>query len=239
MEIETTRKIKERTFKLSEMKDLKISELKAENGQDEFMFLEENLKDILEEKLKEKKLKFSDDLKVYFSLSYCQGDGFCFVGTIETEKATFKIEHMGNYYHENSKEISLNYLIEKGEDIYPDEFNNRQEKKAEKLTDEFNELYINICKELKKIGYSIIEAQEEENILRIGLRDFLDQNNIGGVELWDIEYKTEYKKGFIKICDSGDTILKGLWIKDLKLKRLYESLTFKPTIRETTEIIFK
>ena len=238
MEIETTRKIKEKTFKLSEMKGLKIVELKAKNGEGDFDFLSENLEETLKEKLQEKNLKFSDDLKVYFSLSYCQGDGFCFIGTIKTEKATFKIEHVGGYYHENSKEIDLICLVEKDREVYT-EFNNRQEKKSEKLIEEFNKLYVEICKELEKIGYSMMEEREEENILKSGLSDFLEQNNLNEFELWDINYKTEFKKGFIKICDSGDTILKGLWIKNLKLNRLYESLTFKPTIRETTEIIFK
>ena len=236
MEIEQQKTIKEKEFKISQLKDLKIIELDVKNGEDDFPFLEENLKDVLEEELKKNKLKFDSDLKIYFDLGYSQGSGVMFEGIITTDKAEFKIKHIGHYYHYNSKEIELIKLFEKNKEIYIDEFNKRQDKKAEKLEEEFNILYKEICKKIEKMGYEIIENTQEENILRSGFDDFLTQNEITEIELFDIDYKTEHKKGYVMVCSEGNTNIKGLWIKDFTLKRVYESIVYKPIIRETTTI---
>jgi len=204
---------------LSEL-DFNLVDLKSSNGLDEFDYLELDLTELLKAKLEEKGLKYGEDLKVYFDLSYSQGSGFCFMGNITTKNAFFKIEHSGNYYHYNSKSIELINLIIKNKEIYQDEFNKKQEEKAIKEEEDFNIIYTEICKEMAKIGYQIIEEREQENVLKMGFIDFLTENNLNYDTFdYDFEdYKTTEEKGYIKICNDGDTSIKGLWIKNLKVK---------------------
>ena len=237
--IETIRKVKERKFKLSQLRDLKLSELKAEHGEDDFCFLEEDLRSRITEKLQEKGYK-AEDIKLYYSLSYSQGDGLCFIGNVETPTAIFKITHSNRYFHEYSTDISITQLKIKEDFVYFEDLTNKQRERAEKIQASFIEEYRQLCKETAKIGYSIIEETQKDNVLRRGFNDFLELNDIsqdGIKELYDYDYSTQEKKGYIKIAEHGDTSIRGLWIKDLTLNKLYEVVTYNPQVITTTRII--
>jgi hypothetical protein len=211
------KEIKQEEKLLSEL-DLKVVDLDSKNGDDDFSLLADDLKYLLEEKLTEKGFKFKD-LKVLYSLGYSQGDGFCFIGEIETKKAIFKIEHSNShYYHENSTDIDITDLkVNKQFKPFYD-LNKKQQDKAEVVLNDFIEVYKSICKEMAKTGYNIIEEQEQENVLRRGFNDFLSKNNLEEEDLFNFDYKTQQEKGFVKVCDSGNTNIKGLWIKNQKVK---------------------
>ena len=211
--METIKQIKQEKRSLKDLK-LKVVDLEVENGESDFDFLTDDLTEILKEKLEERKLKYFDDLKVFYSLCCCQGDGFMFEGTIKTDKISFDIKQSGHYYHYNSKEINVNNLIEKRKEIYSDEYTKRQEDKENKLLIEFEEVYKDICREMELKGYELIENQAEQDILRSGFNNFLEENDlISEYEIFDLDYKTKEEKGFIKICDSGNTNIE-LWIKN-------------------------
>lgn len=132
---------------------------------DDLPFLSEYLEEIAGDLLVKNGIVV-DDLKVYYSLSYCQGDG----AMIEMKNATWNkakkysidVKQSGHYYHYNSKEITIQ--DENGNDA------------PEKLQDSFNELYVKICQELAKSGYKYIEdTQSDEGImdtLRVNDYDF-------------------------------------------------------------------
>lgn len=216
--MEIVKEIKTELKTLKEI-NLKVIDLNVNDSEDEFYFLKDELEEYLKEKLIKNKLKYFKDLNIYFSLSYCQGDGVVFLGTIETDKAQFFIKHSGNYNHEYSKEIDIIFIKKGKKYIYPDEFDEKCFKKSEELIKEFDDLYISICKDIEKYGYNVIESQQKENILICGFNKWKEENNIlCDKELFSFDYKTEEKEGYIKICNDGDTNIKGLWIKNQKIK---------------------
>ena len=116
---------------------------------EEFNYLSDTLTDYLTEKLKTAGYEFDwKNIKLYYSLSYCQGDGLMFEGKLFKEGLTYVIKHSGNYYHSNSKDIDC--LNEEGEFLdYT----------------AFNEFYVNLCKETAKYGYDLMEEDlKDENI---------------------------------------------------------------------------
>lgn len=117
--------------------------------EEEFYFLKDDLKEFITDKLKELNYNIIE-LDVYYDLCYCQGSGAMFTGILEKDGLKYIIKQYGHYYHYNSKEINI-YNIEDGEE-------------TEDIG--FNDLYITLCKELEKYGYSIIEdTLKEENII--------------------------------------------------------------------------
>lgn len=86
--------------------------------------------------------------KVYYSLSYCQGDGAMFEGDFNWKKYQVIVKHSGHYYHSNSKIIEITY----GDDI--------ANEATEKVYAEFEEIYQEICNELKRAGYDFIEYED-------------------------------------------------------------------------------
>lgn len=201
--------------------NLKVISLKEENYEDNFYFLEEELKEILEEKLKEKGFIF-ENIKISYSLSYCQGDGFSFEGTLKSKDCEFKIKRINSIYsHYNTTEKFLIQNKIKGKWVFFEEQTQKEQEKSEEKLNNFLEEYKYICREMEKIGYSIIENQQTDNILKSGFYDFMRENNLNEKDLFDFDYKTTEEKGFIKICDSGNTRIKGLWIKNQKIKITY------------------
>jgi len=95
-------------------------------------------------------------MQVFYSLSYCQGDGAMFEGTfLYRDKYYVTVRQSGHYYHYNSKDI----IVEE-EDIDGNEVD------TDEIEKEFNDIYIDICKKLAISGYNFIEAEnEEDNIL--------------------------------------------------------------------------
>ena len=126
--------------------------------EEELYFLEDDLTYFITNKLEELNYNIIE-LKVYYDLSCSQGSGAMFSGILEKDGLRYIINQDGHYYHYNSKEITI-YNIEDGEETEDKEFNN---------------LYISLCKELEKYGYSIIEdTLKEENIIEtIEANDYL------------------------------------------------------------------
>jgi hypothetical protein len=132
------------------------------------LFLEDNLREYVHEELKERgfspvaiSTSANPAIKVYYSLSYSQGDGLMFESDIKEEKTgnTYCISHAGHYYHERS--ANINGYDKDGEEL------------PEKDITAFNEsIYIPICKEVRDLGYKEIEYyQSEENF-----REMCDAN---------------------------------------------------------------
>ena len=127
----------------------------------DYPFMNEYMNEYLNELLKENKIKGKAEL--FYSLSYCQGDGCCFQGVFDWKQYEVGIQHRGNYYHSRSVEIII-------------KTRHGNEAKDEIYT-QFRELFEKICDKIEKCGYSYIEAeQDSENIaetIRINEYEFL------------------------------------------------------------------
>lgn len=134
----------------------------------ELPFLEEDMQYHLEELLKKNRMKCSDS-KVYYDLSYSQGSGAMFTGTVEWKSYIVNIKHYGRYYHYNSKEFTI------------ESAKTSKEARAEVYA-EFNELYVDICKELERLGYNHIEDYTSDesiaDILEANEYEFLEDGSI-------------------------------------------------------------
>lgn len=144
-----------------------------------FDFLEDDLNEWLNQKLQENMILKDGILKLFYSLSYCQGDGLCFIGKVKFKDTVFLIEHKGRYYNNKITTIMPITFM----NVYIEDINNKKTLKAiEKRTEEFKLLYYKICDELEKIGYDIIEAEDsEENIkeiIELNEYEFLPNGNI-------------------------------------------------------------
>lgn len=139
-------------YKFDELK-AKVKEKVIEKfrNNNEYYFLKEDIKERAKEMLKEHKINIIKDFQVFYSLSNCQGDGLCFIGSFRWKNYNINIEHIGNHNHSNSTNIII-------------ETKNYNDAK-QKVYDEFNEIYQLICQELEKFGYDWIDAEDsEENI---------------------------------------------------------------------------
>lgn len=122
----------------------------------DYPFLKEAMTEYAIDLLAENKIK-SNDIKVFYSLSYSQGDG----AMIEL-RGTWKsydvvVKQSGHYYHYNSKTIDLE-SSKTGKDA------------SQKVYDEFDDIYVDICQKLARYGYDYIEEEDsdervDENIL--------------------------------------------------------------------------
>ena len=116
-------------------------------------FLSEDLSEYLAEKLKDNKITYKEMPEVFYSLSYCQGDGVMFEGTVYWKSYTAKIKQSGHYYHYNSKNIEL--------------FSTKTDKEAsDKVYQQFNDIYVDMCKELEKYGYEQIDYALSEKAIK-------------------------------------------------------------------------
>jgi len=126
---------------------------------EEYPFLAEDLTDLCGTLLSEKKITH-DELKLYYNLSNCQGDGLCFIGKFQWKKYYISITHNYRYYYAESTEIML--MNEKGNEVY-----------NEKAIKQFTDIYLNICGKLEKEGYGILEYRMNFD----EMRDFCETNN--------------------------------------------------------------
>lgn len=135
--------------------------IKSFRSSNEYYYLPESMEEYLIELLNESKsIKYDgeSDLKVQYSLSYCQGDGAMFTGTViytyKGKDYTIKIKHSGNYSHHNSKNF---YTIDtEGEEV----------NEWEEVEKAFDIEYKDICKKLERWGYDFVESEDsEENIV--------------------------------------------------------------------------
>lgn len=238
MEIETTTKIKEKVIKLSDIKNLKMAKLKCSYGEDNFDFLSDDLTEQLKQKLEDRGFKH-DGLKVYYDLSYSQGDFFNFEGLITTKEAEFRVKSNEPFdFNVDLVKLFINHKkVKNNQEVYYDDMTEKQREKADDILFDFQETCRIINYEMKKLGYETIQTQEKDNILREAFREFLQLNNIKEDEIFNYSYSETAKKGYVQIAENGDTIMKGLWLKDLKIKRVYKTITYKPIIEETSEFI--
>jgi len=138
-------------------KDIQEKVLNRFREQNEYDFLEENLTESLKDLLKKNKIKVvNDDLKIHYSLSYCQGDGVCFIGLFKWKKFLIRIKHNFQYYHKRSTDINVLKVDKEG----------NEEDAEEKDEEAFKNLYYNICDKIEKEGYSEIEVQDSEENLK-------------------------------------------------------------------------
>jgi len=117
---------------------------------------------LLEEHLDNELGNNTSDLKIYYSLSYCQGDGVALEGRITPESAPLLtwpagaayayIKHSGRYYHERS--FSLTVETDEGDEI--------EGKPVEVLLNQLRD----VCVSLEKIGYKALEEELEESSIR-------------------------------------------------------------------------
>lgn len=127
------------------------------NEHDDYPFLSDDMNEKLHELLEENHIKDTNDTSkagttptpVLYSLSYSQGDGCMFEGRYEWNGYNVSIRHSGHYYHEYSKILTIT-----------DEEGNEPE--TNEPEEAFDVLYVAICKELEKYGYSIIEYNQSE-----------------------------------------------------------------------------
>lgn len=126
----------------------------AWNENNDFPFLQDDLREYIHEELKELGFEVegistteNPSIVPLYSLSYSQGDGLMFEGTVSDKKGNrYTIKHSGHYYHERSTEIT------------------GYNKKDEEIdTKDFEEnIYIPLCKRIAERGYAEIEYQESE-----------------------------------------------------------------------------
>lgn len=123
---------------------------------EEYPFLYEDMQYKLEELLKQHKVRYDDAPTVYYSLSWCQGDGAMFEGRVYWRQYTIDIKQSGNYYHYNSKNFDIN--LTNGNNISMETY--------ERVEREFNELYVDICGELERYGYAQIDYILSEEAIK-------------------------------------------------------------------------
>lgn len=111
---------------------------------EDYPFLSEDLSESCKALLEENKIKYFDDLELGYSLSYSQGDGLCFGGNFEWKNYNVKIIH--NYKCEFASSAKITLIDKEGEEITEGED-----------FDQFESIYLNICKKLEKEGYGILE----------------------------------------------------------------------------------
>lgn len=107
---------------------------------EEYPFLCEDLTESCKALLEEAGASYSD-IRLLYSLSYSQGDGLCFTGTIEKGGKELRLTHNYRYYFANS--VSMEFIGEQGEEV--DEIS------------ELKDIYFSVCKKLEDEGYGILE----------------------------------------------------------------------------------
>lgn len=149
--------IKTKVYYLDELSDSAKEKAREwyRNGITEYQWLEEYLTEVAEKELSSAGIAINNgDISVYYSLSYCQGDGAMVELRGHWKGWEVRVKHSGYYYHYNSKEIEIWKDTDSGTE-HPDE----------KTEGEFNEIYVSVCKTLEKLGYTYIESENsDENI---------------------------------------------------------------------------
>jgi hypothetical protein len=143
-----------RSYKVYRFKELskeaKEKAIEKWYEKEDYPFLKEDLKESCKALLEQHKIKY-DNLDILYSLSYCQGDGFCFTGNFIYKKKHYKITHSYNYYYPES--VSIDEIINEEENGL-----NFQDDKD----NPFIKLYLKIARELEKEGYGILEYRMSE-----------------------------------------------------------------------------
>ena len=155
-----------RTYTVYKFDELPTQEAKDkaiahERNSNDLPFMSDYMDELARNLLAEHKIHF-DTLRVFYSLSNCQGDGVMFEMSGKWKNYFITVKHSGHYYHEHSKDTTITTRADNDakEEIYK----------------EFDAVYVTICKELEREGYNYIEQeQSDENIaetLRINEYNF-------------------------------------------------------------------
>lgn len=120
---------------------------------EDYPFLQDDLTESCKALLEENKISYNDDLKLYYSLGYSQGDGICFIGNFEYKNRQFKVTHESRYYHKYSTDIEI---YNKKTDDW-EWLNDKMNKKYTGIKGGFINKYLDICRKLEKEGYGILE----------------------------------------------------------------------------------
>ena len=149
-------------------KKAKETALNWYRNKNDMPFLNDDLIEYLKELLEENKIIYDDSLKVYYSLCYSQGDGFCFIGDFQTKTAKFKITHNSRYCHKKSTTIDLIELYDKTEQRFRDilDLSGEKDKEIEEELNSFTHLYYLICDNCEKLGYEEIESENQEAYIK-------------------------------------------------------------------------
>lgn len=113
----------------------------------DYPFLEESIKEYTTHKLEKAGYDVSD-LKVYYSLSYCQGDGVSFTANLTKGIERYEVNQRGNYTHEMTMSV-----------YHEDEDGNETEEPA--ILEEMRK----IARMVEKMGYSYIDEENEDEIV--------------------------------------------------------------------------
>lgn len=143
------REITQKIYNFNEL-DEKIQKklIEKEKESQKELFCECFLLDEMQEKAKELLQKYFKNnatfKRVFYSLSYCQGDGAMIEFDLKYYNKIVQVTHHGCYYHEKS------FLL------YENELTEKQEKQLKEKIYKMN------C-ELSKYGYDLIEYDYENN----------------------------------------------------------------------------
>ena len=118
---------------------------------EEYPFLSEDLMEQFYELAKENGIEY-DNIQLLYSLSWSQGDGLCFTGTIRKNGINLFLTHNWRYYYAKSV-LMLFTNDESGEEVDP-VINN--------YADILRGIYLDICSKLEKYGYKILEYRMDE-----------------------------------------------------------------------------
>ena len=106
--------------------------------------LPSQLEELIKERL-EAQGYYADITNVFYSLSYSQGDGVSFTGTLQKDGITYRVKQRGSYVHENTMNVE-----QENEDGETDD------------ATEVLEMCKNIAKEAEKAGYTEIDYQNSD-----------------------------------------------------------------------------
>ena len=133
---------------------------------EEYPFLGDDLQESLNNLLSESGCEYND-VSVWFSLSYSEGDGLCFTGALTKDGKKLVLTHNGKYYYAKSVTMDF-YDDETGDEIDADET--------------LKSIYFEICSKLEKEGYSILEyrmnSDEFEECCKANGYEFDENGNL-------------------------------------------------------------
>ena len=146
----------------------------------DFPFLSEQLEEYLKELLTNNKIEFDNSLKIGYSLSNCQEDGFNFIDNITYKKMLIRV-FKNNSHYEHYNTVGNDIIDFNG--VYYEELDDNQKEKADKLLIEFEAKYKDIFRKCEYYGYKIIETEQSEE----SIKDNIEANGYTFRENGDIE----------------------------------------------------
>lgn len=158
-------------YKFEELKkDIQEKVLNKFREWETFDFLDDELQEFLEQLLKEYKIKvLIESIKLYYSLNNCQGDGVSFTGEFKYKNYLVYIKKR-DYHYSHKYTVNIEIETKNGNDA------------KEEVYKEFEGIYLCICNEIEKIGYSIIEdTLSDESIkenIEINKYEFFENGDI-------------------------------------------------------------